>query len=61
MVRSEELDLTAPIAHARGYNLFREIVLAADHHAYHIGEIAIMRQIMNIWPAENPYLTGKPD
>ena len=61
MVRSEELDLTAPIAHARGYNLFREIVLAADHNAYHIGEIAIMRQIMNIWPAENRYLTGKPD
>lgn len=61
MVRDETVDLTAPIPHARGYNVFREIVLAADHNAYHIGEIAIMRQIMNIWPAENRYLTGTPD
>jgi hypothetical protein len=36
-------------------------VLAADHNAYHVGEIAIMRQVMNIWPAGNKYLTGKPD
>jgi hypothetical protein len=61
MVRDEKLDLLAPIPHAHGYNIFREIALAADHNAYHIGEIAIMRQIMGMWPEENLYLTGKPD
>ena len=61
MVRDETLDLLVPIPHARGYSIFREIVLAADHNAYHIGEIAIMRQIMAIWPAGNRYLTGRPD
>ena len=61
MVRDETVDLLAPIPHAPSYNVFREVLLAADHNAYHIGEIAIMRQIMEIWPAHNRYLTGKPD
>ncbi|HBG07069.1 MAG: ABC transporter [Geobacteraceae bacterium GWC2_58_44] len=61
MVRDETLDLLVPIPHARHFNIFREILLAADHNAYHIGEIAIMRQIREIWPAGNRYLTGKPD
>lgn len=61
MVMDQSLDLLAPIPHARGYNIFREIVLAADHNAYHIGELAIMRQVMDIWPATKRYLTGKPD
>ena len=61
IVRDETIDLLAPIPHARDYNIFREIVLAADHNAYHIGEIAIMRQIMDIWPPGNKYLTGTPD
>ena len=61
LVRDETVDLLAPIPHARGYNIFREALLAADHNAYHIGELAVMRQVMDIWPAHNRYLTGKPD
>jgi hypothetical protein len=61
LVRDPKTDLFAPIPHARGYTIFREIVLAADHNAYHVGELAIMRQVMDIWPAEKKYLTGKPD
>ena len=61
MVRDEKTDLLAPLPHARGYNIFREILLVADHNAYHIGEIAIMRQIMGLWPEENRYLTGSGD
>jgi len=61
MVTDRKTDLFAPIPHARGYTICREIVLAADHNAYHIGELAIMRQVMDIWPATNKYLTGKPD
>jgi hypothetical protein len=61
MILDEKVDLLAPIPHAHEYNIFREIVLAADHNAYHIGELAIMRQIMGIWPEGNLYLTGRPD
>jgi len=45
-----ELDLTAPLAHAPGYTVLRELLLAADHNAYHIGEFAILRQVMGTWP-----------
>lgn len=61
IVRDRRTDLFAPIPHAPRYTIFREIVLAADHNAYHIGELAIMRQVMDIWPAGRKYLTGKPD
>jgi hypothetical protein len=61
MVRDPNTDFFGPIPHAPGYNIFREIVLAADHNAYHVGEIAIMRQVMDIWPADRLYLTGRPD
>lgn len=54
-------DLLAPLEHAPGYNIFREAVLAADHNAYHVGELALMRQVTGLWPAERPYLTGRPD
>jgi len=58
IVLDEKRDLLAPIPHARDYNIFREILLVADHNAYHVGELAIMRQVMELWPANNRYLTG---
>jgi len=42
-------DLTAELPHAPGYNLLRELLLAADHNAYHIGELGILRQVMQAW------------
>ncbi|MBJ6801908.1 DinB family protein [Geomonas propionica] len=61
MVRDEKTDLLAPLPHAPGYSIFREVLLAADHNAYHIGEIAILRQVMGLWPVNNRYLTGSAD
>jgi len=61
MVRDPKTDLFGPISHAPRYTVFREIVLAADHNAYHVGELAILRQVMDIWPADRLYLTGRPD
>jgi hypothetical protein len=61
LVRDPATDLYAPLPHARDYTLFREVVLAADHNAYHIGELAIMRQVQDNWPAGSKYLTGRPD
>lgn len=45
------LDLTAEIPHAPGYTYLREVLLVADHNAYHTGELAILRQVMDLWPA----------
>lgn len=41
-----------PIPHAKVDDIFREVLLAADHNAYHIGEMLTLRQIMEISPAE---------
>lgn len=61
MVQDPETDLFAPIPHAKSYNVFREILLAADHNGYHLGELAILRQVMDLWPADRKYLTGAPE
>ena len=42
-------NLTDELAHAPGYTLLRELLLAADHNAYHIGELGILRQVMGAW------------
>ena len=49
MVAHPRTDLYAPIPHAPDYTILREILLVADHNAYHIGEFAILRQVMDNW------------
>jgi hypothetical protein len=49
LVADPATDLQARIAHGTGQTIFREILLVADHNAYHIGEFAIMRQVMGTW------------
>ena len=51
IVSDPTTDLYAPIPHAPDYTVLREILVVADHNAYHIGEFAILRQVMGIWPA----------
>lgn len=50
MVEDPDLDLSAEIPHAPGYTYVREFMLIIDHNAYHIGEFAILRQVMGTWP-----------
>jgi uncharacterized damage-inducible protein DinB len=45
-------DLFAPLPNGDGQTLLRELLLVADHNAYHIGEFAILRQVMGTWPAK---------
>jgi len=49
MVVDQQVDLYVPILHAPDYTILREILLVADHNAYHIGEFAILRQVMDNW------------
>jgi DinB family protein len=43
-------DLFAVIPNTPGHTLAREVRVAADHTAYHVGEFAILRQVMGTWP-----------
>jgi hypothetical protein len=49
MIEDPATDLYADLPHAEGYTVLREILLVADHNAYHIGEFAILRQVMGTW------------
>ncbi|MBZ0299346.1 MAG: DinB family protein, partial [Anaerolineae bacterium] len=50
IVRDPQMDLVAQIAHGEpGHTILREALLVADHNAYHIGELGILRQVMDAW------------
>lgn len=50
LVQDPTTDLYAELPHAPGYTILREIMVVANHNSYHIGEFAILRQVMGTWP-----------
>jgi hypothetical protein len=46
-------DLYARIPHGSGQTVLRELLVVSDHNAYHVGELAIMRQVMRTWGAHH--------
>ena len=51
LVTDPSTDLLAVLPDTPGHTILREIRVVADHNAYHIGEFAILRQVMGAWPA----------
>jgi uncharacterized damage-inducible protein DinB len=43
------IDLAAAIPHGTGQTYLREILLVADHTAYHVGEIVVVRRLLGVW------------
>ena len=50
LVRDPETDLLAPLPHTPGHTILREVRLVGNHNSYHVGEFAILRQVMGTWP-----------
>jgi hypothetical protein len=50
LVANPKTDFFNPIPHAKDYTVFREILLAADHNAYHTAEIVAVRRLLGIKP-----------
>ena len=50
LVMNEKIDLTSIIPHTKEHTYLREILLVADHNAYHLGQIVIVRKLLNDWP-----------
>ena len=46
LTADESIDLYARIPHGDGQTILREIVLAADHNAYHVGQLMMVRRIL---------------
>ncbi|HSJ75865.1 MAG TPA: hypothetical protein VK899_06765, partial [Gemmatimonadales bacterium] len=51
--RDPKITLEARIPHGEGQTYLREILLAADHAAYHIGELVVVRRLLGAWPPGN--------
>jgi hypothetical protein len=50
IIADPNTDLYRPIPHGYGgHTVLREALLIADHNAYHIGELGILRQVMDAW------------
>jgi hypothetical protein len=50
IVADGERDLTTEIAHGKGgHTYLREILLVADHNAYHLGQIVQTRKLLGNW------------
>ncbi len=50
LVRDPKTDLYGPIPHAKEYTVLREMLLVADHNAYHVGEFVSIRRVLNLKP-----------
>lgn len=49
LVRNTNIDLTAEIPHGEGRTYLREVLLVADHNAYHLGQIVTIRKALGAW------------
>jgi len=49
LAANPKIDLAAAIPHGTGQTYLREILLVADHNAYHIGQIVAFRRRLGIW------------
>ena len=46
LVRKKKIDLFAKIAHGDGQTILREALLVADHNAYHLGQLMLLRRML---------------
>jgi DinB superfamily len=50
LVADPASDLFTPFPWGKGQTLLREAMLLADHNAYHVGQIVLVRQLQGAWP-----------
>ena len=49
LVADPQQDLLAPFPHGDGQTLLREALLVADHNAYHLGQLVLLRRALGVW------------
>ncbi|HLJ94948.1 MAG TPA: DinB family protein [Gemmataceae bacterium] len=50
LVANPATDLFARISHGDGQTILREALLVADHNAYHLGQLVLLRRVLGAWP-----------
>ena len=49
IAEADKAALTKPFAWGTGQNLLKEALQLADHNAYHIGELIVVRRLLDAW------------
>jgi len=49
LVSNPETDLFARLPHGDGQTVLREAMLVADHNAYHLGQLIVVRRLLGAW------------
>ena len=49
LVRDPSTDLLAVLPGTPGHTVLREVTVVGNHNSYHLGEFAILRQVMGTW------------
>lgn len=49
IVRNPKSSLYAKIPHGEGQTVLREMLLVADHNAYHLGELVVLKRSLGVW------------
>ena len=49
LVGDESTKLYSRIPHGEGQTVLREALLVADHNAYHLGELVLVRRLLGAW------------
>jgi hypothetical protein len=49
LISDPATDLYAKIPHGTGQTVLREALLVADHNAYHVGELVLVRRLLGAW------------
>jgi DinB superfamily len=49
LIENPSADLYKPFRWGDGQNLLREALLIADHTAYHLGELIVLRRLLGAW------------
>jgi uncharacterized damage-inducible protein DinB len=52
LVADPATDLFAAIPNGEGQTILREALLVADHNAYHLGQLVLLRRLLGAWPEE---------
>jgi uncharacterized damage-inducible protein DinB len=47
-----DIDLTSKIPRGTGQTYLRTILLAVDHTSYHVGQLVLVRRLLDAWPAK---------
>jgi DinB superfamily len=49
ILADDSTDLFARIPHGGGQTILRQALLAADHNAYHLGQLVLVRRLLGAW------------